>query len=286
VPVASANEQSAALAAATAGTVVRLADGVYAGNFVIDRPVDRPAVLCGGPGAVLDGGDPEEGYTLHLSDADRWQLTGFTIRGGQKGLMIDWSQHVVVDGLRIEGTGDEALHLRADSTDNEIRRNVIRNTGLREAEFGEGIYIGSAESNWCQYTGCNPDRSDRNVIEGNDIGSTTSEAIDIKEGTSGGVLRGNAFSGAGMTEADSWVDVKGNDWNIVDNTGTDSPADGFQVHAVTDGWGERNVFRSNTAVVNGPGYGFNVTKRDRGNVVDCSNRQVAAGAGLATVDCT
>jgi hypothetical protein len=284
--VASADELSEALASARSGTVIRMADGVYAGNFLIEGPVDRPTVLCGGPGAVLDGGDPDGGYTLHLTDADRWQLSGFTIRGGQKGLMVDRSQHVLVDGLVIEGTGDEALHLRADSTDNEVRRNVIRNTGLREARFGEGIYVGSAESNWCQYTDCRPDRSDRNIIEGNDIRSTTSESVDIKEGTSGGVLRGNTFSGLGMTDADSWVDVKGNDWTIVDNTGTDSPEDGFQLHVIADGWGERNAFRSNTAVVNGPGYGFNVTKRDRGNVVACSNRQVSAQAGLATVDCT
>ncbi|GAA1292303.1 hypothetical protein GCM10009609_71200 [Pseudonocardia aurantiaca] len=285
VPVSSAAELIQALASAAPGGVIRMADGVYPGNFEIGRPLDPPARLCGGQGAVLDGGAPDSGYTLHLSQADGWQVSGFTIRGGQKGLMVDRSRHVVIEGLLIEGTGDEALHLRAGSTDNVVRGNTIRNTGNRNPRFGEGIYVGSAESNWCAYTDCEPDRSDRNVIEGNDIRDTTADSVDIKEGTTGGVLQGNTFAGARMTAADSWVDVKGNEWTVTDNSGTDAPEDGFQVHVILDGWGERNVFRGNTAVVNGPGYGFNVTKRDRDNLVACSNREVAAGAGLATVDC-
>src|SRR5699024_11419784 len=47
--------------------------------------------------------------------------------------------------------------------------------------------------------------------------------------------------------ADSWVDVKGNDWLIEGNTGTASPVDGFQTHEILDGWGTGNVFRGNTA---------------------------------------
>ena len=49
--------------------------------------------------------------------------------------------------------------------------------------------VGSAESNWCQRSGCQPDRSDRNLVEGNDIAGTTAEAVDIKACTSDGVLR-------------------------------------------------------------------------------------------------
>ena len=88
-----------------------------------------------------------------------------------------------------------------------------------------------------------------------------------------------------MSAADSWVDVKGNDWTIVDNVGVDSPEDGFQTHVQVPGWGERNVFTGNTATVNGPGYGFNVVEPARGNTVDCTNRAVAAGKDLATIPC-
>jgi hypothetical protein len=117
--------------------------------------------------------------------------------------------------------------------------------------------VGSAESNWCQLTDCEPDRSDRNLVEANDIAGTTAEAVDIKEGTSDGVLRGNVFDGSAMAESDSWVDVKGNDWTIEGNTGTSSPGDGFQVHEVVDGWGRGTVFRANSAN-DVPGLAINV----------------------------
>jgi hypothetical protein len=40
---------------------------------------------------------------------------------------------------------------------------VIRTVGSRTPAVGEGIYIGSAQSNWCPYTSCQPDRGDRDV---------------------------------------------------------------------------------------------------------------------------
>jgi hypothetical protein len=166
-----------------------------------------------------------------------------------------------------------------------VRATTIRRTGLYVGKFGEGIYIGSARSNWCTHSNCEPDRSDRNLIQANDIAETTAEAIDVKEGTSGGVLRGNTFSGAAMTTADSWVDIKGNDWTIADNVGIDAPQNGFQTHTILDGWGERNTFHGNTAVVNAPGYGFHITKRDLGNVVSCTNHVVNAESGLSNVTC-
>jgi hypothetical protein len=77
----------------------------------------------------------------------------------------------------------------------------VRETGRRKPKFGEGIYVGTARSNWCHISACRPDRSDRNVVEGNDIAGTTAESVDVKEGTSDGVVRGNRFDGSSMTEA-------------------------------------------------------------------------------------
>jgi hypothetical protein len=288
VTVGTAAELADALAAAGPGDTVRLADGRYPGSFAIASrgTPERPVTLCGGRGAVLDGGAPDAGTTLHLRGADHWRLVGFTVRGGKKGLMIDGSTGVLVEGLLIHEVGDEALHLRAHSSDNVVRGTTIRDTGLRRARFGEGVYVGSAQDNWCRYTACAPDRSDGNRIEGNDISGTTAEAVDIKEGTTGGVLTGNRFSGAAMTEADSWVDVKGNGWTVTSNTGTDSPEDGFQVHTVLDGWGRDTVFEDNVAAVDGPGYGFHPTDPDAGTVVGCSNTASGAAAGISSVPCT
>jgi hypothetical protein len=287
VQVTTAAELTAALAAASPGTVVHLADGVYRGNFRASGAgtAGQPITLCGGAGAVLDGGGTEEGYVLHLDQASYWTLQGFTVRNGQKGIMADETTHSLIQGVTVENTGDEAVHLRKFSSDNRVMGNTIRGAGLRKPKFGEGIYVGTAESNWCDISSCEPDKSDRNEIRGNAVSGTTAENVDIKEGTSGGVLMGNTFDGSAITEADSWVDVKGRGWRIEGNTGRHSPLDGFQTHEILDGWGTENVFSNNVAEVNGPGLGYSL-KPVRDNVVDCSNTASQAGQGLSNVPCS
>ncbi|OUM40497.1 hypothetical protein CI784_13365 [Arthrobacter agilis] len=65
--------------------------------------------------------------------------------------------------------GAEAVHFRTGSSDGGIRDSVIHDTGLKQPEYGEGIYLGSAKSNW---TGGVPDRSDRITVSGNRIVNT------------------------------------------------------------------------------------------------------------------
>jgi hypothetical protein len=289
VTVSDAASLATALSQATPGTTIGMQDGVYADTFKATTAgtAEQPIFLCGGPGAVIDGGDVKGGYALHLDGASYWRVVGFTIRNAQKGLMADRVQRTVIQGLTVQQIGDEAIHLRNHSSDNVVQANTVSNTGLRRDDFGEGVYIGTAESNWCTVTGCQPDRSDRNIVRGNTIGNTTAEPVDIKEGTTGGVVSGNTFDGSGLTgkHADSWVDVKGNGWLITGNVGRNSREDGFQTHEVVDGWGTDNVFSANTAEVNGAGWGFHLAPV-RGNKVSCDNKVVGAAKGLANVDCS
>ncbi|MFI5910488.1 nitrous oxide reductase family maturation protein NosD [Dactylosporangium sp. NPDC051541] len=288
VSVSNAGELEDALDAARPGAVIGVHDGTYEGKFVAKTPgtKDQPIRLCGGPKAVLDGGGVKAGYVLHLDGASYWQVSGLTLRNGQKGLMADRVTGVLIDGLTVEQIGDEGIHLRNFSSDNTVRGNVVRDTGLRRDTFGEGIYIGTAQSNWSTVTGGAPDTSDRNVVEGNTITATTSESIDIKEGTTGGRVVGNTFDGANLSgsHADSWIDVKGNGWLIQGNKGRNSKQDGFQTHSVVDGWGTANVFKANTAEVNGPGYGFAFTPV-LGNTFSCDNTVTAAAKGPGNIPC-
>ena len=288
VTVSSSDALANALATATPGTSIRMADGVYDGNFkIITKGTEaQPVALCGGSGAVLDAGGFKEGYGLHLDGASWWRLSGFTVRNAQKGVMADGANHVVISGLTVEQIGDEAIHLRKFSSDNVVENNTVRQTGKRKPKFGEGIYIGTAVSNWGGITAGAPDTSDRNVIRGNRISATTAESVDVKEGTTGGTVVGNTFDGSGLAgDADSWVDVKGNNWTISGNTGANSPEDGFQTHQVADGWGRANTFTGNTAEVNGPGFGFHLAPVEN-NRVACDNKVVGAAQGLANVNCT
>ncbi|CCG01357.1 right-handed parallel beta-helix repeat-containing protein [Blastococcus saxobsidens] len=289
VEVTDADGLETALEDARPGQVIRLADGTYEGSFVATTAAtpDAPILLCGSRDAVLDGGDIDGDYALHLQGASSWHLLGFTVTGGKKGVMVDAGTGHRIEDLLVTSMGDEAIHLRTNSSDNVVVGNTVRDTGLRKPKYGEGIYIGSAESNWCRQTDCEPDRSDRNLIEGNDIAGTTSEAVDIKEGTTGGVLRGNTFDGSDMVEADSWVDVKGNDWLIEGNTGQNSPVDGFQVHDVADGWGKGNVFSGNRAVgVAELGYNAAGNRALReSTTVECDNSS-EGGKALSNVPCS
>jgi hypothetical protein len=275
-----------ALAKATPGASIALEDGKYTGKFVTQASgtADQPIWLCGGAGAVLDGDGVKGGYVFHLNKAKYWRLVGFTVTNGQKGVMADTTVGSIVQGLTVHDIGDEAIHLRANSTDNVVLDNTISKTGLRRDKFGEGVYIGSAVSNWCTTNNCQPDRSDRNVVKGNKMSQVTSEAVDIKEGTTGGLLEGNTFDGSALKGADSWVDVKGNNWLIKGNSGMKSTQDGFQTHQILKGWGDHNVFTGNIATVDGPGLAF-ALRQPASNVVACDNKFTAAGEGLSNIPC-
>lgn len=289
VTVTDAQSLGAALGQAKPGDSIRMADGVYAEKFVATTAgtADKPIFLCGGSGAVIDAGGVKGGYGFHLKGASHWRLVGFTVRNAQKGVMADTVQGAVIQQLTVEQIGDEGIHLRGFSTDNLVQANTVRDTGHRRDTFGEGIYVGTAESNWCEISNCKPDNSDRNVVRGNTISGTTAEAVDIKEGTTGGKVLDNTFDGARLSGShnDSWVDVKGNGWLIQGNTGRNSREDGFQTHEVVDGWGANNVFKANVAEVNGPGFGFNFAPPN-GNTLGCDNKATSAAKGLANVDCT
>ena len=270
-----------ALRAARPGDVIGLEPGTYRGTFTIKKSgtTKRPVYLCGPADAVLTAHDQLSGYTLHLEGVSDWRLQGFSVRNGAKGIMLDASHRVVLQGLSVNGVGDEAVHLRRNSTRNVVQQLLIRKTGQVHPKFGEGIYVGSAKSNWCQITACKPDRSDHNQLLNNRIALTTAESIDIKEGTRFGVLAGNVFDGRGMVSsaADSWVDVKGNDWMVISNRGRTSPRDGFQVHVILHGWGRKNSFTKNTSELSVKAGTGIMLQHPAANVVRCDN--VMAGVG-------
>src|SRR6185369_3713573 len=164
----------------------------------------------GSRNAILDG--QGWGYVFHLQ-ASYWTLQGFTVTNGQKGIMLDGANANLLDSLYVHSTDDEGVHFRAFSSNNTIQNSTVADTGASSPGFGEGIYLGTANSNWSSVTGGQPDTSDHNHVLNNHLGpNIRAEAIDIKEGTTGGEIRGNTFDGIGMSGqnfADSWMDVKG-----------------------------------------------------------------------------
>jgi hypothetical protein len=288
--VSTARELADALKQATPGTRIRLAPGNYDGHFVASTPGTKaaPVVLCGPRTAVLNGGSLKNGYAFHLDHASYWRLEGFSIEGGQKGVVTDASSYDLIYGLYVHDIGDEGIHLRDFSSHDTVSRNVVSHTGLHKSFYGEGIYIGSAHSNWCRYSNCKIDQSNANTIENNYISYTTAENIDVKEGTTGGVIEGNHLNGIGMdpASATAWINVKGNGWKIINNVAAHSIQDGFSDHEVYPGWGLNNYFAGNKLAVNGPGYGFHIAGKRLHARVSCNNKVTGAGQGFSNEHCT
>ncbi|MEV6283938.1 discoidin domain-containing protein [Kribbella sp. NPDC051770] len=320
VDVSTAAQLQAALANAQPGQTIRLAAGQYRGAFLTQRAgtASAPITLTGPASAVLINDGPsgdapscpaptagwDSGYGLWLFGAPYWKLSGFTVQESKKGIVLDNSHHVTIDDVTVHHTDEEAVHFRRSSADGVIRNSTITDAGLVQKGYGEGVYIGSAGSNWsCHGNTGGVDKSDRVQVLDNQLGpNIAAEAIDVKEGTTGGVIRGNTFNGRGVSgenSADSWVDVKGFDYVIENNTGTfSSPgtfANGYETHnpsttpSFPNGCG--NVWRSNTSDLGGVGkYAINVSSQSKcsanPNVVHASNTVRNAVTGLTNIPVT
>jgi len=317
VDVSTAAQLKTALANAAPGQTIKLAAGTYRGSFVAQKAgtASSPITLTGPAGAVLVNDGPsgdapdcpvptagwDSGYGLWLFNAPYWNLTGFTVAESKKGIVADNSHHTVIDGVRVHHVDEEGVHFRKSSADSVIRNSTVTDTGLVQKGYGEGVYIGSANSNWeCHGNSGGKDKSDRVQVLNNKLGpNVTAELIDIKEDTVNGVVRGNTFNGTGITgqnSGDSWVDVKGSGYLLENNTGTFGKpgtfANGYETHAATEfpsGCG--NTWRANKSDLGNTGeYAIKITTLSQctkqPNVVYASNTATAAKKGVTNAPIT
>ncbi|WP_055568915.1 right-handed parallel beta-helix repeat-containing protein [Streptomyces atriruber] len=286
IEVSTAAELKTALTDASPGDTIHLADGTYSGNFKtsVAASANSRITLTGSSKAVLTTGG---GYGLHLNGASYWTVKGVTVTGGQKGIMIDSARGVVVDTVTVHGLDMEGVHFRRSSSDGVIKNSRIYDTGNDDRGMGEGVYVGSANTL--------SDKSDNVQITANTIGPDVGgEAIDLKEGTTGGEVSGNTFDGKGLTGNnydDSWIDVKGNNYIVENNTGKNTTNNGYETHSQQSGWGCGTVFRGNKSTLTGATgdkqLAINVTNHSGSckTTVHASNT-VTGGKGLTNITVT
>lgn len=296
--VKNTSELSSALQRVNPGDTIQLAPGTYTGPFTINRSGSDGALInlqgpTSGSPAVLTCGTLNSGYALHVDSADYWRIKYLTVTECKKGIVLDDANYVLLHKLLIDQIGQEAIHVRIFSSNNRIQYCTIRNTGITDPGIGEGIYIGSSVDNWSTYTGGEPDRSDNNLIQYNVIGpNVRAEAIDIKEGTTGGRILFNTIDATGLSGdngADCFIAIKGNRNTVSDNVATNPGSglqDGIQVYEKVSGWGDQNTFQRNTLKVNAPGYGFWVQSGTSGNKIYTSNKVSGAGSGVSNINTT
>ena len=301
VNVSTPAELQNALNAATAGQTIVLAKGYYkkSGGFSVPVGIsgtkNQPIILQGAADVTISSGSLTSGYGFYLQGNNNyWIIDGFHIRYSAKGIVSDSGCHNIISNLNVHFVGGEGIHLRSFSSYNKVENCFVDSTGRDLPQwtggYAEGIYVGSANSNWSKYTKGNPDTSNYNHITGNVFGdSIISENIDIKEGTKWGVVSNNTFNGKGLNganSADSWVDAKGDYWTIECNTGTfvkglpgaSATANGFQDHENSVSsftYGHNNTFSNNTSNIDANQYALYLHKT--GMSIVCSNNTVTGG---------
>jgi len=302
VSVVSTSQLTAALADARPGDLILLADGTYVGYFRVTASgtASQRITLCGSRAAVIDGGGIGlGGYALQLR-ANYWTVDGFTVRNRLQGVEVQGGRYNTVRNLEIHTMGQEGIHLWSFAKHNLVEGNHIHDMGERTAEYGEGVYIGSAQSKWPTYFGGKPDQTDSNTVRGNLIGpNVTSEHIDAKPGTAWNRIEGNTFDGRGQVPCcsakgaiwvDSWVEINGNDYYVADNRGSRPLKYGFQTYQITlDGvsWGNRTRYERNHADMTSAqlsgAIGIVLSWYPTGVQVKCDN--TALSAPLSNVSC-
>lgn len=285
--VSNRTELASALAQAGPGTVIRLNPGKYSGQVDINikATATSPAWICGPRSAVIDGGGVARRGGIRIDASAHVVVSGMTVRNSIKGIMVMNSSAVTISDTRVENIGDEGIHLLNFTTDSTVVGNSISNTGLVDPDFGEGVYVGTAGDNWCLFSGCKPDRSDRNAIVSNDISHTTAESIEAKVATSGGTISNNTINGLGLRPSSyALIYVKGNDYVVSANTGTNSPTDGVLVIQRNVGWGLRNLVFGNQFYGSIRGYAVHLDTKDLGNLLGCGTG--AAPGSIARTNAT
>ncbi len=291
VTVSTASALKSAISAATSGTVIRLNPGTYVGTFSLYKSGTKsaPIWICGPRTAILTSGGYESGNVLNVSGQHDVVFAGFTVRNSFKGVTVINSDRVVVTDLLVEDIGYEAVHLRNQTSDSDVTYNTIRRAGLVLPQYGEGVYIGTSSNNWCRYNGCLPDTTSRVRVIGNTISETGAQSIEVKSGTSWGVVAGNNLTGKAPGQSGyDWVLVKGNDWVVADNVGRNSPGYGYATNASESGWAMRNVFARNSAT-NTAKWGVWIHlpygAGPLGNQVSCLGDYTYTGSGTTNVTC-
>lgn len=273
IKVTNTEQLKKALTEVKPNETIEMADGNYDGPFTAEVAgvEGQPIILRGTQKATLSGGAFTNGTVLTLKKANFWQLDGFTITNGQKGIVIDNTNGAKVSNIQINSIGERAIQVMNNSTNNTLQNNNIKRTGLQTPASGEGIVIGSGDA----------DKSDKNIVINNIIAETTAESIEIMGGSTGGQVKNNNMNGSSMNGADgadSWMIVDGTSYIIESNFGTKAFLDGIQVR------GNSNVFINNNGSVGKDGIGIKIEQGTTGNVVKCNNI-FNGGKGNTNVTC-
>ena len=259
VNVSTADELHSAIADARPGDKIILEPGkyqndVWKGNWaaffsessgtavspitICSADPDDPAVIC--------GVSQENKIALHII-GEYWNIENIVACEAAKGIVIDKGSYSTITGCEVFNIGSEGIHIRDDSSYCLVENCYIHDCGTVSPQYGEGVYIGSAKGTTeygfdCHY----------NTVRNCRISDVGADCVDIKEYTVGALVENCTFDGSGikgLNGADSFVEVKGNDAIVRNNTGyrngNDKVLYAVDLYMAVDGWGQNNRIYDN-----------------------------------------
>ncbi|MCU4674816.1 right-handed parallel beta-helix repeat-containing protein [Catenovulum sp. 2E275] len=116
------------------------------------------------------------GAGVLIESSKNIELVGFSIHGGLYGVRVVDSSDIRLANLHVYNVGQEALSVRpkhAGGSNYIIEDNYIEQTGKKNAQYGEAIYVGDGSLKATVPVS-------NIMVRNNTITHTTAEAIDIK----------------------------------------------------------------------------------------------------------
>jgi len=252
VNVTTVDELHAALADAKPGDKIIIAPGkyendVWKGNWAAffseaSGTAEQPITICSkdpDDPAVLCGVSQENKIALHIM-GEHWNIENLVTCEAGKGIVIDKGSYSTITGCEVYNIGSEGIHIRDDSSYCLVENCYIHDCGTVSPQYGEDVYIGSAKGTTeygfdCHY----------NTVRNCRIANVGADCVDIKEYTLGALVEGCEFDGSGIqgkNGGDSFVEVKGNNAVVRNNTGyrngNDKVLYAVDLYMAVDGWGQ------------------------------------------------
>ena len=172
----------AALDRAKPGDVITFT-GKHWGKFRTkkDGTASKPIVVRGvGNNAIIEVGNLKSGYGM-IVQHDHYIFEDFTIQNAKKGLVVEHgANHGIIRNVNVKRVGMEGFKFRYDSQYWLVQNCSVDDTGNASGEYGEGYYVGNADSNW---NNKQPDRSGYITFLNCRASNLLNDGFDLKEGS-------------------------------------------------------------------------------------------------------
>lgn len=177
--VAYVSNLKTAMQNAVAGDILYFT-GTHTGNMKTSAHGTASApIIVRGINATVQTASQSTGYGVDVRH-DYWRFDDFTINYAMKGFYCLNADHGVATRIDITNIGQEAFKFRRYTNHWEVVACSVDGTGQTAGDYGEGFYVGDAQSNWESST--TPDTSGHITFRDCHTLNTTNDGYDVKEG--------------------------------------------------------------------------------------------------------